>query len=527
MQRFLLTLLLSFFLFNALAQSNIDVLHYHFNVGVTDDNDSIYGVAIIRFVVKEKKPELQFDLTSLNKTGKGMLATVVGYRIDYATPPAFRQEKDKLIIASGFNKGDTAEVIINYQGIPADGLIISKNKYGHRTFFSDNWPNRAHNWLPCIDDPADKASVNFTVSAPSHYSVISNGIMVYQTNMPDNKKLTEWKEDVPLPTKVMVIGVAEFSVDTTGIVNGVPVTSWVFPENKRDGFHDYLEAKDILSFLTNYIGPYPYKKLANIQSKTIFGGMENASAIFYFENSVTGEGKDESLMAHEIAHQWFGDMATEKSFSHLWLSEGFATYLAHIFIESKYGKDSLNKEMKTDRKEVIEFSKTSDHPVVDPVLPFMELLNANSYQKGGWVLHMLRRQLGDSVFHTIIRNYYNAYAGKNADTKDFQKICETVSGKNLEIFFQQWLYTPGQPKLEVRWSYSEKDKSILLTIKQLQKNSFEFPLDIQIKGSSGKSVLQTLSVTKQTQQFTIPAKEKPAQILLDPGISLLFEGTVN
>jgi aminopeptidase N len=136
--------------------------------------------------------------------------------------------------------------------------------------------------------------------------------------------------------------------------------------------------------MIDYIGPYPYEKLANVQSKTIFGGMENASAIFYEETSAALYQNVESLLAHEIVHQWFGDMASEKSFPHLWLSEGFATYLTHIYIESKYGTDSLNNEMKNDRDAIIGFVKESSKPVVDSISPLMDLLNANSYQKGGW-----------------------------------------------------------------------------------------------------------------------------------------------
>ncbi|MEP6700710.1 MAG: M1 family aminopeptidase, partial [Bacteroidota bacterium] len=297
------------------AQSKIDVLDYKFNIELNDNNDTIYGQAEIKLKILSPSSIIKFDLVTRNETGKGMAVTNI-------TGPGIRsfvKDKDsvKIILMPGIEPsvGDTVSYIIQYHGIPADGLIISKNKYGHRTFFSDNWPNRAHNWIPCIDDPADKATVEFIVTAPSHYQVISNGIKIEETNLPNNNKLTHYKEDVPLPTKVMVIGVAEFAIDTAGVVNNVQVYSWVFPENKKEGFYDYAIAKDILGFYINYIGPYAYKKLANVQSKTIFGGMENAGAIFYSENSVTGDRQEEGLLAHEIAHQWFGDMATEKSFA--------------------------------------------------------------------------------------------------------------------------------------------------------------------------------------------------------------------
>ena len=378
-----------------------------------------------------------------------------------------------------------------------------------------------------MDDPADKASVEFLVTAPSHYQVVSNGELVEETNLPNNKKLTHYKEDMPLPTKIMVIGVADFAVEKVGTPNCIPVTSWVFPENKKEGFYDYAIAKDILSFFIDYIGPYPFKKLANVQSKTIFGGMENAGAIFYSENSITGNRQNESLMAHEITHQWFGDMATEKSFAHLWLSEGFATYLAHLYEESKYGTERFIRDMKSERDEIIDFVKTSRKPVVDSVSPYMQLLNTNSYQKGSWVLHMLRRELGDSVFRKSIRLYYSTYAGKNADTKDLQKVIENVSGKNLEQFFTQWLYTPENLQLDIKWKYNKAEKNVSVAVKQLQSVNFQFPLEFLIQDnivSIPKRMTKTIS--KNIETFTFRVQSKPIKFEIDPMVSLLFEGKV-
>lgn len=509
------------------AQRNIDVLHYRFHIAVNDNNDSIHGVAIIKFIAQEKKTSLELDLTGIKKGGKGMLVTVVGFRKSTTATEQFKQQDDKLIITCGLNKGDTAELVINYKGIPADGLIISKNKYGHRTFFSDNWPNRAHNWIPCNDDPADKATVEFMVVAPSHYQVISNGLQIEESTVDNYNKETHWKEEVPLPTKVMVIGVADFAVNHVGNVDCIPVSSWVFPENRTEGFYDYAQAKEILSWYINYIGPYAYKKLANVQSKTIFGGMENASAIFYFENSVTGKRQEEALIAHELVHQWFGNHATEKSFAHLWLSEGFATYLTHVYIESKYGTDSLNKRMQRERDEILDFVKSSHRPVVDSTKDYMQLLNTNSYQKGGWILHMLRRELGDSVFKKSIRQYYATYAGKNAETSDLQKVFETVSGKKLDAFFSQWLFTPVNPTLQISWEYLAKEKKISIHTKQVQSGpAFTLPLDIDIHLSGNKKITVHLDIRSAEQTFTFAMPEKPVALKPDPQTSLLFEGTV-
>ena len=497
-------------------EPTIDVQHYQFQLTLSDASDTISGVATIH--IKFLKPTDQFsiDLKNISR-GKGMIVSGI------SGTKSFTHTNDKLTILLGHkqNTGDSSHFTISYKGIPADGLIIAKNKYGKRTFFSDNWPNRAHHWLPCVDDVADKASVEFAVTAPNQYQVVSNGIQTEETNLPQGFKLTRWNENVPLPTKIMVIGVAEFAVQLVGNVEGIPVYSWVYPENKKDGFYDYAMATGILQWFIKNVGPYAYSKLANVQSKTIFGGMENASAIFYSEKSVTGNRDAEALIAHEIAHQWFGNMATEKSFAHLWLSEGFATYLTTLYMEQKYGEDTARFLREEDRQKVIDFNLRSTMPVVDTSTnDYMELLNANSYEKGGWILHLLRKQLGDSTFWKGVRQYYKTYTGKNADSQDLQNVFENVSGKKLDQFFRNWLYENDQPNININWNYNPVSKTISIDIQQTQKTIFYFPLELEIKTRSG-SVLHTIQVEKRKQSFEIPVKNQPIEVVADPGINLL------
>jgi len=512
-----------FISFAGLGQE-INVLHYRYDLELNDVNDSLFGMAVVNFVLLTDSHSASFDLAGIDQKRKGMNVTSVSvgtYNLK------FTHHNDKITIDLPANKkGDTLKIWITYKGIPSDGLIISKNKYGDRTFFADNWPNRAHFWIPCKDVPNDKASFEFTVTAPYQYNVISNGTLLETKQLGNGKKLTHWKEDTPLPTKVMVIGAAKFAVkEFPDSPPNIPVSAWVYEQDSTKGFHDYAPAPEILKFFSSYIAVYPYKKLANVQSKTIFGGMENAGAIFYAENSVTGKGGVEDLLAHEIAHQWFGDMASEKSFSHLWLSEGFATYFTDIYWQHKFGEEAFRKRLQKERNEVIQFVKTTDHPVVDSVSPYMDLLNPNSYQKGAWTLHMLRNEVSDSVFQKIIQSYYRQYKGGNADTRDFETVAEDVSGKDLKWFFDQWLYRPGIPKLNANWK--REGNEIKVEIKQTGSQTFQLPLQIGIVSADGKITIQKLSIKSKEEEFKIESSSNPVKLVLDPNTKLLFEGSIS
>jgi aminopeptidase N len=522
---FLTVLFITTIAFSQTGPSPIDVQHYNFSLLLSDSTDIIKGKATISVLFLQPSNSFQLDLVSRGTNGKGMKVTKI---IAGDKELSFEHNHDTLTIqfTQKVEKNDIQTVEIDYEGIPDDGLIIAKNKFNHRTFFSDNWPNRAHHWLPCNDRPGDKASVEFVVTAPIHYQVVSNGILVEESNVDSTLKITHWKEDLPLPTKVMVIGVADFAVNYAGNIDGIPISSWVYPENKEKGFYDYGQALEILPFFIEHVGHYPFSKLANVQSKTIFGGMENASAIFYFEQSVTGKRVSEPLLTHEIAHQWFGDYATETDFSHLWLSEGFATYMTDLYFEHKYGTDTLKSMLKQQRKEVAEFAKQKLTPIVDTFTKnYMDLLNPNSYQKGGWVLHMLRRKLGDELFWKCIREYYRQFGGKNANTSDLEHIIEKESHEDQSAFFNQWVFSPGYPKLDIRWRYNERKNAITVMIDQTQATLFEFPLQLGFQENS-EIEFRTVTIKQKSTMIVYTLKSKPLLLLADPRTDLLFEGTV-
>jgi len=497
--------------------NQIDVKEYRFNICVTDTNDTIIIQETVTFLWKDKTKLPCLNLTSVKKNGKGMKIKSIekgNKKID------FIHKMDTIYLTGLTYSEELFEIEINYSGVPADGLVIGKNKYGNRAFFGDNWPTRAQNWIACNDHISDKAKIYFSVTAPSHYEVIANGIHQSTITLSDKEKSWNYYSDIELPTKVMVIGIADFSVKWN---KENYISSWVYPENEKGGFYDFDLAPSILEFFNEYIAPYPFSTLANVQSTTRFGGMENAGCIFYDENSINGTRSSEALLAHEIAHQWFGNSATESDWPHLWLSEGFATYLTLIYQEKVKGNELFKQELEQDRKQIISFSKSYPNPVIDSTQKdLMKLLNANSYQKGSWILHMLRKKVGDKTFQAILQMYYSNYKYSNASSADFERVAEQVCGMELSSFFYQWLRKPGIPQLAVRLSIKKKNISGL--IEQVQtKGTYEFPLQLKINFSDGSSILETIVISEKATKINKSYSKKISSFVLDPNVELLFE----
>lgn len=502
--------------------SKIDILHYRFDLTLFDQHDTLQGHAQVRVKCLQDLNQFALDLKNLEPSGKGMRVWEVR---ENGQKVPFSHRQDQLQLQTAARPGEIRTFAITYSGIPANGLIIAQNKFGARTFFGDNWPNRAFHWLPCVDHPSDKATVEFVVTTPNHYQVVSNGELVEETDLPDQQRRTHWKSGVPLPTKVAVIGVSPFAVQRVGEVDGIAVSTWVYPENRDAGFYDYAIATRALDYFHTHVGPYPFEKLANVQSKTMFGGMENAGAIFYYENSVKGDRSIENTIAHEIAHQWFGNSATEANWHHVWLSEGFATYFTNLYIEHHYGVDAHLRHRLPQRQAVIDYAYQNLAPVVDTtVTDYMKLLNPNSYPKGAWVLHMLRRKVGDEAFWQAIRTYYDRYKYSNALTGDLEAVFEEVSGEQMEPFFQQWIFQAGHPKLKTEWSYNPSTRRVNLEIRQVQSwGVFQFPLEVRLLYPDGSTLDHQVQVTQNQGSFVIVSEQAPEKLVLDPEGWLLFE----
>ena len=265
----------------------------------------------------------------------------------------------------------------------------------------------------------------------------------------------------------------------------VPLTVWTFPQDSAYAVSGpFRRAGQIVEYFTSLIGPFPFPSLAHVESSTRFGGMENSTAIFYDEKRYREKNLGEPVVAHETAHQWFGDAVTEADWHHLWLSEGFATYLAALWGLHADGDSAFRAGMQTTGRHLFN-SRDTAKPILDTTTrDLLGLLNSNNYEKGAWVLHQLRGLVGDSAFFAGLRSYYQTYRDSTALSSDFARIMSRAAGRDLDWYFRQALTQPGYPILDVRWKHS--GKTLTLDIGQTQPaewGTYRIPgLEIAIDG---------------------------------------------
>jgi aminopeptidase N len=508
-------------------QPDIDAVHYVFRLELGDSSPEITGEATIEMrFVKDGVTKFELDLASA-ANGKGMTVTGVTSATGAVT---YTHQASRLAIAmaSPSKKNEYRFFTVKYHGAPANGLRLIQNKNNEWSAFSENWPNRAREWLPMIDHPYDKATSEFIVTTQSKYQVVANGLLQEEIDLGDGRRTTHWKQGVPIASWLNAIGVEQFYVHHAGMVKGVELQTWVAHQDQEAGVIYFEEpARQALEFYSEHIGPYSYEKLANVAAAGISGGTEHASAIFYGERGIRPQPAF-GLVSHEIAHQWFGNAITERDWDDVWLSEGFATYFTHLCEEHYLGRETMVAGLKRDITTILNAGKASpDTPVIHRNLSDMsKVLNRFVYQKGGWFLHMLRGRIGTDVFWSGIREYYRRYQNSSASTDDFRRVMEQVSGQDLSAFFTQWLNRPGVPKLDGTWTYDAAAKQIKISLTQTAPGDpFRLPIEINIMNATvnGLPRIEKVDMTQRTQAFTIASDSEPIKLVLDPNTWLLFE----
>ncbi|MFL5580688.1 MAG: M1 family metallopeptidase [Gemmatimonadaceae bacterium] len=496
----------------------VDVLDYELTLTLPDTGTRVSGRATLRVLRVAPLDTLVLDLVGMEVTDARVGGAAARFAQDSAAVRIALPAADGMAVTKDAPAGgaapDTLLVSVAYQGAPRDGLIITRDSLGRWMAFGDNWPNRARNWIPSVDHPSDKATVTWVVDAPEALTVVANGTRVSRERSGPGRALTHWREARPIPVYLMVIAAAplvevdlgESACGRAELRRCVRQTVYAMPESRDFLPGPFTHAHEIVGWFSEIVGPFPYEKLAHLESSTRFGGMENASAIFYAASLFRRRSLGPGIIAHETAHQWFGDAVTEREWSHLWLSEGFATYFEELWRQRFVGDTAFRRGMAEIREQIVSAAPVAERPVLDTAeTNYLRLLNANSYQKGGYVLHMLRTYVGDSAFFRGVRSYYAKHRHSTALTDDLRAELESASGQPLGWFFDQWLRRPGWAEVATRWTWDAAARQVTLEVRQGERfGPYRLPLEVRVTDAAGRS---------QTVRVDVPAERESRLVL--------------
>ncbi len=490
----------------------------------------VHGSAVISFArVDAEASELRLDAVAFT------LASVTLDEGKGPAPAPHVYDGDALLIAipEGVQRG---KVAIAYSAKPRRGLYFLAPDEHVRGRPSQVWSQcqdeDARHWFPCHDKPHVKQTTELRVKVPKGWYALSNGALLSRETAADGE-VFHWKQAKPHPSYLVTLVTGAFAQLDGGSVAGVPVSYLVPPGREEDGRRTFAETPAMIAHFSALTGvPFPWDKYAQIVvSDFIFGGMENTSATTMYEHILLDaraalDISSDDLIAHELAHQWFGDYVTCRDWSHGWLNEGFATYFEHVERERRLGLDEYEYGLKGDLDAYLgEASARYQRPVVcqDYEAP-IDLFDRHLYEKGGLILHLLRCELGDEVFWKGIRLYLARHAHSIVETRDLLRALEDASGRSLERFFDQWLFKAGHPHVEIKVEHGAG--SLLIEVKQTQKTSAEIPLfcfdlEIDLYPEQGEPRREVLHVETASETFVLPEARRPRFLVLDPRFLVL------
>jgi aminopeptidase N len=509
-----------------------DALNYNITIVIPDTGSQIRGEAEITWRLGSAAPvRMQLD-TALHVTRAAWSGERRLLRGEW------NRVGELIELPHHGHPGDTVTTRVEYAGVVRDGLIIGNNTYGDRVAFADNWPDRAHHWFPAQDHPSDKATVTLRIEAPRGWRAIGNGKLERSGNLPGGRAQWRYRVEQPIPVYTMVVGAGPLSVvelpDAACAVRCVPLSVWSYRQDSAYAVNGpFRRAGDMVLYFSRLVGPYPFSSLAHVESRTRYGGMENVSAIFYNEKDYQKQRLSEGVVAHETAHQWFGDAVTEGDWHHLWLSEGFATYFSALWEGHAAGDSAFQRVMHAAATSVFDVTDSSgthpnpvtERPIIDPAATdLMGLLSSNNYPKGAWVLHQLRGVIGDSAFFRGVRAYYADYRNRNALSSDFAAEMSKSAGTDLGWYFRQALTQAGYPVVDVRWTWA--DRRLSLVVRQTQKagwGEYRLPgLEVRVDGK-----IYPIDIAGRETRIDLPdVARPPSTVEIDPRGRWLLRSTV-
>ncbi|MEW6056932.1 MAG: M1 family aminopeptidase [Bdellovibrionota bacterium] len=520
--------------------------------------------------VEHIKLDLQVDLPS--KTLKGLcrtdfraIAPSVGKlsfdAIDLAVESVhdgsgeslrFDQSSEKIIVylRKAAQAGEKSSVVFKYSVTePRAGLyfIAPDEHYPQRPWqlWTQGQDQDNRYWIPCHDAPNEKATTEMVVTVDEKFTAISNGKLVdVQHDTGKKTKTFHWSLSVPHASYLITLCVGEFVELKDSYKNfkgeEIPVQYYTLAGRERETKIAFGKTPKMIELFSKKIGvDYPYEKYAQVVAwDFIYGGMENTSSTTQTEytlhpESVELDYSSEPLVAHELAHQWFGDLLTCKEWSQAWLNEGFATYFETVWMEHEHGRDEFLQELYENEK-IYKAEAGGDYrrPVVTNVyLSPSDIFDRHLYEKGGRILHMLRRLVGDELWWKAINLYVTSNYAKTVETVDLQRAFEQVSGRALTWFFDQWVHRAGHPEIKASYEWVDERKQAKLTLVQGQKGGahsslFRLPVQFKIATKDGE-VVHDLEFSEQEQTFWFTCAEKPKFVSLNPENTVLADWDFN
>ncbi len=497
----------------------MDVLHYRLSLALAMSNADLRGVMEITLVLRSPADRVTLNEARLQLDSVTADGGAAPFSVDSTA------EEFTVNLPSQRNTGDTVQLRIVYHRDPLVSRPSSRQGY---YFFPDtinipanlgytmSEPSDARFWMPCRDDPSEKASAQISVSVPPGYVAASNGRLDSVTSAPGGGSVWHWREDHPIASYLMCVTASRFAVPSLPYLRStgdtVPVQYYVWAEDSLQAAGYLPTVRNMIAAYADLFGPYPFDKygMAGVVPFA-YGGMEHQSMTTLNRFVET----DERVVSHELAHQWWGDLVTCGTWSDIWLNESFATYSEALWAEHSGGTRALRSYM-TGALEHFERGSWTG-AVYDPLGQGFNLFDDVVYSKGAWVLHMLRGVLGDSVFFDALHRYRASFAGKSALTADFQNAVEAAAGRSLDWFFREWIYGDGWPTYE--FSYSWQGDLLSCTLRQRQGPSwqaFKMPLTLRAYHHVGGATSFLVWDSLRTQSFTLPLPYVPDSVALDP-----------
>lgn len=433
--------------------------------------------------------------------------------------------------------GTGLELNISYSAQPERGLffIAPDEAYPdkHPHVWTQSQDIDARHWFPCYNLPGDKSTSEMIVTVPAGMFALSNGRLVSTRENEAASRTFHWQQEIP-HSHYLITLVAGPYVEIPYRWEDIPVPTYVLPGREEHARLAFPQTPDMIAFFSDKIGVrYPYAQYAQIcVSDYIMGGMEHTTATtltdtFLPDATVMPEWEGRSLIAHELAHQWFGDLLTCRDWSHGWLNEGFATYFDALWHEHAYGVDEFRYMMHQNAQEYIEEDSSKyRRPIVERTYNQpIDIFDRHLYPKGAWVLHMIRRQLGDEGWWRTIQHYVERHREQTVITSDLERAIEAVTGLNLEKFFEQWIFTGGHPEFRVAYSWDEERQVARVEVEQKQQTDrltpiFDLPIDLLIEVDGQEQRLR-VRVNEVRHTFFIPLAGRPQRIRFDPEAAIL------